>query len=39
VFALPTLGLVYRPEDAPVTFGLGVFAVAGFRIDYPGKRG
>src|SRR5579885_1740545 len=33
--ALPTLGLVYRPEGSPWTYGLGVFAVAGFGVNYP----
>jgi long-chain fatty acid transport protein len=32
---LPTLGLVYQPEDSPWTYGLGVFAVAGFSANYP----
>jgi long-chain fatty acid transport protein len=34
-FTLPTLGLVYQPEESPWTFGLGVFAVAGFAVNYP----
>ena len=37
VFALPTVGLAYRPEDTPLTFGLGIFAIAGFGLDYPGS--
>ncbi len=36
---LPTLGLVYQPEDSPFTYGLGVFAVAGFSVNYPADRG
>lgn len=35
VFALPTIALSYRPEQSPYTFGLGMFAVAGFGLDYP----
>ena len=37
VFALPTIALSYRPEQSPFTLGLGVFAVAGFGLDYPGS--
>ena len=37
VFALPTIALAYRPEQSPFTYGLGVFAVAGFGLDYPGS--
>jgi long-chain fatty acid transport protein len=36
VFPLPSVGLVYRPDDSPFAFGLGVNAVAGFGVDYPG---
>ncbi len=35
VFALPTIALSYRSEEFPVTFGLGIFALAGFGLDYP----
>jgi long-chain fatty acid transport protein len=34
-YPLPTLGLVYQPEDSPWTYGLGIFAVAGFAVNYP----
>ena len=34
VFPLPSVGLVYRPDDSPWTYGLGVFAVAGFGVNY-----
>jgi ABC-type antimicrobial peptide transport system permease subunit len=27
---LPTIGLVYRPEGSDLSYGLGIFAVAGF---------
>jgi len=37
-FALPTIGLVYLPEDSPLGFGLGVFAQAGFGVDYAGSN-
>ena len=37
-FALPTIGLVYLPEDSPLGFGLGVFALAGFGADYAGSN-
>jgi long-chain fatty acid transport protein len=36
-FPLPTVGLVYRPEESALTFGLGVFAIAGFGVDYAGS--
>jgi len=34
VFPLPSVGLVYRPDDSCVAFGLGLFAVAGFGVNY-----
>jgi long-chain fatty acid transport protein len=37
VFALPTVGLAYHPEGSPFSFGLGIFAQAGFGLDYPGS--
>lgn len=37
VFALPTIALSYRPEESSFTYGLGIFAVAGFGLDYPGS--
>ena len=37
VFALPTIALSYRPEESPFTYGLGIFAVAGFGLNYPGS--
>lgn len=37
VFALPSVALAFRGEDSPVTFGLGVFAVAGFGLNYAGS--
>jgi long-chain fatty acid transport protein len=35
IFPLPSVGLVYKPEDSIVTYGLGMFAVAGFGVNYP----
>lgn len=35
VFPLPTLGLVYRPEDSPWALGFGVLTVGGFGVNYP----
>jgi long-chain fatty acid transport protein len=34
-FPLPTVGLVYRPEQCDWTYGLGLFAVGGFAVNYP----
>jgi long-chain fatty acid transport protein len=36
-YALPTIALAYLPPDSPVAFGLGVFSLAGFGINYPGS--
>ena len=35
VFPLPSIGLAYRSEDSIWTYGLGIFAVAGFGVNYP----
>ena len=37
VFALPTIAMSYRPEESPVTYGLGIFSLAGFGLNYPGS--
>ncbi len=37
VTPLPTLALAYLPEDSAFSFGLGIFAVAGFGVDYAGS--
>jgi long-chain fatty acid transport protein len=34
VFPLPTIGLAYVPPGSDFSFGLGIFAVAGFGVDY-----
>jgi long-chain fatty acid transport protein len=36
-FPLPTIALAYRPDDSRLTFGLGIYAVAGFGVDYAGS--
>ncbi len=38
VFALPTMALSYRPEESPFTYGMGIFAVAGFGLNYAGSN-
>lgn len=35
-FAVPSIGLVYQPEGARWTAGLGLFAVGGFGANFPG---
>ena len=35
VTPLPNVGLIHRPKDSTTTFGLGIFAAAGFRTNYP----
>jgi long-chain fatty acid transport protein len=35
--AIPTLAVAYLPEDSPWSYGLGLFALAGFGVDYPGS--
>ena len=37
VFPLPAFGMVYQPEESPVSFGLGVMAVSGFGVNFPGS--
>lgn len=34
IFALPSMALVYKPDDSMFTYGFGVFAVAGFGTNY-----
>jgi long-chain fatty acid transport protein len=36
-FPVPTIGLAYLPEDSKLSFGLGIFAIAGFGVDYGGS--
>lgn len=37
VSPLPTMALAYKPEDSILSYGLGVFAIAGFGVDYAGS--
>jgi long-chain fatty acid transport protein len=37
-FPLPTLGLVYQPDGSPFTYGLGVFTIGGFSVNYPADQ-
>lgn len=36
-FSLPAIGLAYLPEGSRFSYGLGIFAVAGFGLDYAGS--
>ncbi|MFO0918173.1 MAG: outer membrane protein transport protein [Planctomycetaceae bacterium] len=36
VFAIPTVGFVYRPKEEPWALGLGVFGIGGFGTNYQG---
>ena len=38
VTPLPMIGLVYRPENSFFTYGLGLFPVSGFSVNYPASR-
>ncbi len=35
VFPLPAMGLVYKPEGSNLTYGLGIFLIGGFGVNYP----
>ncbi len=37
-FLLPAFSLVYRPEDSCCTYGVGLFTVGGFGVNYPGDN-
>ncbi len=37
VFPLPTIALAFHPEESPFTYGLGVFAMSGFGLNYAGN--
>ena len=37
LFAIPTVGFVYRPPEQPWALGLGVFGVGGFGTNYSGS--
>ncbi len=36
---LPASAIVYRPEDSPLTWGLGVSTIGGFGANYPANPG
>ncbi len=36
-FPLPAFGLVYQPEESSLSFGIGVMAVSGFSVNFPGS--
>jgi len=38
VFLAPAVGIVYNPTDSPWTYGLGIFAIGGFAVNYPASR-
>ena len=38
VFLLPVVGIVYNPKDTPWTYGLGIFEIGGFGVNYPISR-
>jgi long-chain fatty acid transport protein len=35
IFPLPSMALVYKPADSQWTWGLGVFLIGGFGVNYP----
>lgn len=35
VVPIPTVGVVYKPENSRVTYGLGLLGVAGFKTNFP----
>lgn len=36
---LPTVALVWKPDDSPWTFGLGALGIGGFGVDYAATTG
>jgi long-chain fatty acid transport protein len=34
-FLLPTIGVVYQPDESSLAFGLGIFSAGGFAVNYP----
>ncbi len=36
-FPLPEFGVVYQPEDSPLSYGLGLLTVGGFSANFPGS--
>jgi long-chain fatty acid transport protein len=37
VYPIPSMALVYRPDDSRITYGLGIFTIGGFGTNYPGS--
>ncbi len=37
VSALPTIALVYKPEESPFTYGVGVLSAVGGSVNFPGS--
>jgi long-chain fatty acid transport protein len=35
IFPLPSIGMAIRPDGTPLTFGLGMFEIGGFGVNYP----
>jgi long-chain fatty acid transport protein len=35
VFLIPAIALVYNPKDSPWSYGLGIFEIGGFGVNYP----
>ncbi len=35
-FPIPNFGFVYRPDDSPWSYGVGLLTLAGFGVNYPG---
>ncbi len=38
IFAIPSIGLVYMPEESWWTFGLGLYGSGGFGVNYSASR-
>ena len=35
IYAIPAIGISYKPKDSAVSYGLGVLGIGGFGVDYP----
>jgi long-chain fatty acid transport protein len=35
VFLLPAFGLVWTPQESPISYGLGIYEIGGFGVNYP----
>ena len=38
IFLLPSISLVYAPNESPWTYGLGIYEIGGFGVNYPVDR-